>query len=520
MSMVVLGVLIFISSLLTWYNKQQLVETARVKAEAEMVKYLLQGVFERTLRSIDLGIRGYALTNNKQLLSPYDGAVREHPVNMQRLDSLLQLQKLDTSIQAFAKIKTEINNYLRVADQMISFLNSGNQQEFLNLMNQDKGYDAWVAFSPFFSSMNKYEDGVIQKAQSDYEAAMNRNLVVQLVLLVVGVVILVMIATRLKREATMRAEIFNRLNESSLAYLFNPGSTDNRQDHSSIINETVDNFKKASLFIAAISNANYDIQWEGLNATNEALNEQTLAGNLHKMKNQLAKIRVEEERRNWTNQGLTQYSEVVRKFQDNLDALCFESVRFIVRYVKAQQAGLFTVVSDGESKYLNLAACFAFEKKKFIQKRIEIGSGLVGQTYLEGLTVLITKVPEDYARITSGLGGSRPKSLVIVPMKHNEEVIAVLEMASLADFTPDQVQFIERCGEFLAAALANTQTNDQIKKLLEETQLQTESMKSQEEEMRQNMEELSATQEEMLRKEREYIARIEELERRHVEEDA
>jgi CHASE3 domain sensor protein len=512
-AMVLLGALILVSTLLTWYNKQQLIETARIKAEAEQVKYLLGGIFERTLRSIDLGIRGYALTSNKQLLSPYEGAVREHPINLRKIDSLLTLQKLDTSVAKFERIKKELDNYIGVARQMMTEVTNGNQAEFLRLLNMDKGYDAWVAFSPFFSSTIAYEDRLIAKAQQDYEDAMNRNLVVQTILLVVGTIILFLIGARMRREATMRTNIFNELHENSLRYLFNPGKKDLQNDHSSIITETIGSFKKAADFISSVSTGNYQVSWAGLDTTNESSNEQTLAGHLHRMKSQLVKIREEEERRNWTNQGLTDFSVVVRKHQNSFEALCHESVRFILRYVKAQQGSLFTKAQEGDQVYLKLAACFAFDRKKFLEKRIEIGNGLVGQAYLEGVTVKLTQVPKDYVHITSGLGGSRPGCIVLVPMKHNEEVLALFELASLAELTDEEIVFIERCGEFLASALGNAQTNDQIKKLLQETQMQTEGMKAQEEEMRQNMEELSATQEEMLRKEREYIARISELEK-------
>lgn len=511
----ILGILILISTMLAWYNKQELIHTAKKKAEAEEIKYLLGGIFERTLRSIDLGIRGYALTKNVQLLNPYDGAVRDHPLNLRKIDSLLTLQKLDTAVEHFAKIKVELNNYLEIAATMKNEITSGNHEEFLRLLNLDKGYDAWNAFSPFYSSITAYENEVIVKAEEDYQKAMNRNLVVQVILLIAGTFILAIITMRLRKQTRRTLAILSTLKENSLNFLFNPGSVaDNeRIDQTSIINETIGHIKKASSFIASITGGNYGVKWEGLNQSNEKFNDQTLAGNLHKMKDQLIKFRTEEEKRNWTNQGLTQYSEVVRKFQDNSEALCLESIRFITRYLKSQQGGLFAIAGEGDEKYLNLAASYAFEKKKFIEKRIPIGFGLVGQTYLEGETVKLKELPPGYTHITSGLGDATPNCLVIVPMKHNEEVIAILELASFEEFTDEQIQFIERCGEFLAAALFNAQTNDQIKKLLQDSQLQTESMKSQEEEMRQNMEELSATQEEMTRKEQEYIAKISALEK-------
>lgn len=510
--MVVLALLILMSATLTWYNKQELLRTAKIKLEAEQVKYLIGGIFERTLRSIDLGIRGYAITKNKGLLSPYESAVKEHPTNLAKIDSLLILQKLDTSVVAFAKIKVELNNYLDVAKQMHELITNDQDSAFLELLNQDKGLTAWQAFSPFFASINTFEDNLIAKAEADYESAMNRNLVVQIILLVAGMTILLTIGRRLKKQSRQRAEVFNTLKESSLKFLFNSGAEDAKTNQSTIISETIEHFKKASGFITSISAGKYDVKWDGLTESNNDINKQTLAGQLHNMRDQLIKIRHDEERRNWSNLGQAQYSEVVRKFQDNTESLCYESVRFLTKYLKAQQGWLFIQATEGDQKFLSLAACFAFDKKKYVEKRIEIGTGLVGQTFLEGQTVKLKELPPGYTHITSGLGDATPRCLVIAPLKHNEHVVAVLEIASFHEFTAEHTQFIERCGEFLAAALFNAQTNDQIKKLLQDTQLQAENMRAQEEEMRQNMEELSATQEEMVRKEREYINKIDRLE--------
>lgn len=510
--MIVLALLIIISATLTWYNKQELLRTAKIKVEAEQVKYLLNGIFERTLRSIDLGIRGYALTKNKGLLSPYEGALRDHPKNIQKIDSLLTLQNLDTSLVAFARVKVELDNYIATAKQMHDLITNNQDSAFLDLLNQDKGLAAWQAFSPFNNGIAIYEDNLIAKAESDYASALNRNLIVQTILLVVGIIILLTIAQRLKKQSRQRAEVFNTLKESSMKFLFHSGAPDVKDDQSTIIAETIGHFKKASGFITSISAGKYDVKWDGLTESNTDLNKQTLAGQLHNMRDQLIKIRQEEEKRNWSNQGQAQYSEVVRKFQDNTESLCYESVRFLTKYLKAQQGWLFVQATEDDHKFLNLAACFAFDKKKYVEKRIEIGTGLVGQAFLEGQTVKLKELPPGYTHITSGLGDATPNCLVIVPLKHNEHVVAVLEVASFHEFTAEQVQFIERCGEFLAAALFNAQTNDQIKKLLQDTQMQAENMRAQEEEMRQNMEELSATQEEMVRKEREYINKIERLE--------
>jgi CHASE3 domain sensor protein len=469
--MVVLALLIGISTLLTWYNKQELLRTASVKLEAEQLKYLVSGIFDRTLRQMDLGIRGYALTKKVGLLSPFEGALRDHPKNLKSIDSLLHVQKLDSLKLAFVPVKTAINNYVDVCSNMRDLITQGQDSVFISLLNEDKGFLAWQAFAPFLNSVNKTENKIIEKAQAEYEGAMNRNLAVQGVLLFVGLLILTTISRRLKKQAQERTEVFDALKEAANKFLFNSGHVDAEIDQSGIINKTIAHFKKASSFISSIASGSYDVKWDGLNEANEKLNKETLAGQLHNMRDQLIKIRVEEEKRNWSNLGQAQYSEVMRKFQDNTEALCYESVRFITNYLNAQQGWLFVAASEGDRKFLNLVACFAFDKKKYVEKRIEIGNGLVGQVYLEGQTVKLNQLPPGYTTITSGLGDATPQCLVICPMKNNEQVVAVLEIASFTEFTNDQINFIERCGEFLAAALFNAQTNDNIKKLLEDSQV-------------------------------------------------
>ncbi|MGD1895001.1 MAG: GAF domain-containing protein, partial [Cyclobacteriaceae bacterium] len=124
-----------------------------------------------------------------------------------------------------------------------------------------------------------------------------------------------------------------------------------------------------------------------------------------------------------------------------------------------------------------------------------IGDGPLAQTYPEKESSYFTNLPQDYVSITSGLGEATPRALLIMPLMINEEVEGVLELASLREFKPHEIEFIQTLGENIAATLRNGRINDQTKILLEESQQQAEEMRAQEEEMRQNMEELQATQE-------------------------
>jgi PAS domain S-box-containing protein len=116
-------------------------------------------------------------------------------------------------------------------------------------------------------------------------------------------------------------------------------------------------------------------------------------------------------------------------------------------------------------------------------------------------TVYITDIPESYVTIKSGLGMANPKCLLIVPLKVNDEVQGVIEIATFQDFSLFEIEFVEKLSESIAATLSSVKTNEKTKKLLDEARVLNEQMRSQEEEMRQNLEELSSTQEEMQRKE-------------------
>jgi transcriptional regulator with GAF, ATPase, and Fis domain len=112
-------------------------------------------------------------------------------------------------------------------------------------------------------------------------------------------------------------------------------------------------------------------------------------------------------------------------------------------------------------------------------------------------------LPENYIRITSGLGDENPRALLIMPLKLNEEIFGVIELAAFKRFEKHEIEFIERVSEIIASSISNLRTTTNIKVLLEKSQQQAEEMRAQEEEMRQNMEELTATQEAMSEKDRE-----------------
>lgn len=239
-----------------------------------------------------------------------------------------------------------------------------------------------------------------------------------------------------------------------------------------------------------------------------------LSLSLYAMRDNLRKVTEEDKKRNWATEGLAKFSDILRSNSD-LKTLGDNIISNLVKYTASNQGSLY-ILDDSNSNdtYLELLSCYAFNRKKFLEKKILPGEGLAGQAYLERDTILMKQVPENYISITSGLGEASPRSILIVPLKVNEDITGIVEIASFDEYQPHEISFVERLAENIASTITGVKINERTQRLLQSSQQQAEELKSQEEEMRQNMEELNATQEDMRRKEREYLEKIGELEKK------
>jgi GAF domain-containing protein len=278
------------------------------------------------------------------------------------------------------------------------------------------------------------------------------------------------------------------------------------------INEVLEQLKDATDFVTAIGEGKLDFDYKILDSQ-YAQGKNKLADSLIAMQLKLKDMNMEEQRRQWANEGLTKFVDILRSGNDNITSLGDKIIGALVQYTNSNQGGLYILNDESENnKYLELVSLFAFDKKKFENQKIKLGEGILGQTFLEKETTLLNELPDEYVRITSGLGEANPRSLLMVPLKVDNNVYGIVELASFKIYQQHEIEFVEKLAETIASTLASVKVAQKNRQLIEQFQEQTEQMRAQEEEVRQNMEELQATQEEMARKERDYIARIKELE--------
>lgn len=228
-------------------------------------------------------------------------------------------------------------------------------------------------------------------------------------------------------------------------------------------------------------------------------NQGELGTALAQMRQSLKEVSVQDKQRNWANHGLSQFHSLIRQHNQNLQELCYGVLSQLVKYINANQGGVFVLQEEEQQKLLKLEACYAYNRKKFQEKVLQPGQGLAGQAFLEKEAIYLKEIPSNYVSITSGLGEATPGTLLVQPLKVNEQVVGILELAAFHDFPVYVRQFIEKVAEALGAAVATVRTNERNTHILQESQGLTEQLRAQEEELRQNTEELQATQEEMQR---------------------
>lgn len=225
---------------------------------------------------------------------------------------------------------------------------------------------------------------------------------------------------------------------------------------------------------------------------------------LKKAKSEEEIRRLEDERQAWAANGTAKFSDIMRQTGESLDALSYRLIKELVDYCNANQGALFVANADNENDvFYQCTAAVAYGREKHLEQEIRVGEGLVGRVAYEAKTIYMKEIPNDYVKITSGLGESNPNVILLVPVKLKGKVNGVIELLSMKELEQYKVEFIEKVAENIASFIESIKVNERTATLLTESKHQSEELAAQEEEMRQNMEELQATQEEAARREQE-----------------
>ncbi|QJD82703.1 CHASE3 domain-containing protein [Cohnella herbarum] len=407
----------------------------------------LSNQIEKQVLDMVSGHRGYIISGEERYLDPYTMAKEMWVADYKQLFQLVtDNPSQQTNLDA---IKTNIEQWIEtMGEPIIALKNENKEQEILSLYKADTGKVILDRISSQLNDFRMIEKALTQQ-RSDILNQRNADLkvVLFLILLIVTVISLV------------------------VSYV--------------ISGTIVKSIKQVAKTIVDIASA------EGnLSARRIVITTRDEIQDLGEATNQLLQSH---ESQNWLQTGI---AEVGTAFQGHsqISELAQSAITKLA-YLLNVSHGVFYRRSEDN---LTMIASFAASGDVHSIAGFRIGEGIVGQAALEKRTFLLHSVPENHIKITTGLGQSSPKSILIVPIAFEGKIKGVIELASLEAFTPLQQQLVEQTSKTLGIAMNSVVTQMEVQRLLEDSQALSEELQAQTEELQQQAEELQAQSEELI----------------------
>jgi len=184
----------------------------------------------------------------------------------------------------------------------------------------------------------------------------------------------------------------------------------------------------------------------------------------------------------WLKTNLAKFSRILQG-QRNLEAVSQLILRELAPLVSAHHGVFYFMTTEEEKPSLILLGTYAYRERKHLANRFQLGEGLVGQCALEKERILLTEVPSDYIKINSGLGEAAPMNIIVLPAVYEKRVLAVIELASFQRFSNINLTFLDELSETIGIVLNNITAYQRTEELLQQSQLLTEELTSQQEEL-------------------------------------
>lgn len=398
--------------------------------------------------------------------------LKEHAKNFR--DEIKELKKLELSKnvkKAVSKVEKPLMAYIKSAEFLVDAAlekSFDKDSQWGKKLTDEFG----EAFSNLEGEMESLSDLIAKESSiSEKEGdAYAKQIKLTLIILVIAIIFIaifisVFIANTIVKPITTTQEVLLQLSAGENVNTIEVEAKDEIGSMVEAINSVVDNMNNVKEFVAEVGQGNFETEISIFNNNGE------IYTSLNHMRDSLKQTTEDEKKRNWATEGLAKFGDILRSNNDGLEVLADNIISGLVKYLGANQGGIFVVNDHNPSdKYLELMACYAWNKKKYIHMRVDEGEGLVGQAWQENDTLYITDVPDHFVKITSGLGDANPKCFLITPLTVNDETFGVIEIASFNYFEQYHIDFVNKLAESIASTLSTAKTNERTRMLLEQSQ--------------------------------------------------
>ncbi|MGK6356733.1 HAMP domain-containing protein [Sphingomonas sp. DT-207] len=236
-----------------------------------------------------------------------------------------------------------------------------------------------------------------------------------------------------------------------------------------------------------------------------------LKDNINEMIRNLKEQTLKNAEQDWLKTNLARFSRMLQGERD-LTTVSNLIMSELAPLVNAQYGVFYVTTRDGEETMLELAASYGAESRDQLKPKFMLREGLVGQAAADKRPIVLENVPADFLRIGSGLGDAAPANVAILPALFEDDVKAVIELASFGEFNETHQSFLDQLMESVGIVLNTIAATMRTEGLLKQSQLLTQELQARQTELTTKQEELHNTNEELQEK-----AQLLENEKKQVE---
>jgi CheY-like chemotaxis protein/signal transduction histidine kinase/CHASE3 domain sensor protein len=399
------------------------------------------------VKDAETGQRGYLITGERRYLEPFNDALPKIEQSLKRLKELTS----DNPTQQIrlANLEPIVYQRLDVMKNGISLHDNQGFDAVKQFILTDRGKILMAEIRRISAEMENEERQLLQQRSSGTQLATRQALNTITFGIPLTFLLLILIAIYLIRNISKPLEEISKVTEKvTKGDLSANVSTDKRRDEIGVL---------AQAFNEMVTN----------------LRETTIRNN----------------EQNWLKSNLAKFSQMLQG-QRSLENVSRMILKELAPLVGAQQGVFYIMNSVDEQPILKLLSSYAYQERKHLSNQFRLGEGLVGQCALEKQKIILTDVPSDYIRISSGLGEAKPLNIIVLPVLFENEIIAVIELASFQRFSEVHLTFLDQLLETIGVVLNTISSDIRTQELLQQSQNLAKQLQIQQEELKQSNESL------------------------------
>ncbi len=259
-----------------------------------------------------------------------------------------------------------------------------------------------------------------------------------------------------------------------------------------LVNQLIERNRKLYEITEAFKSENYDIDIRPASPNDIIFNNIIeIKQNLIKAKQTQLQIEKQEKIRSWRNQGLEKIIALLSFGGKDIKQWAFDILRTLVDYIGGFQGGFYILNEENNEKFFELLTCYAFNEEKIIHKKLPVYSGIFAKIYKDPKLLYIKNIPEEYYPINTVLGEVSPKSLILLPLIYQTELIGAIEIDFL---TPEieqfKLDFLDEISAHISSSITSWKISQETNKLLARYEKQAKELEEKEKSLEQKIKEL------------------------------